>query len=179
MSPLSIIVIPFALILVGILLNSFYIVQDQPVFSLDEDPLHKLAAERQAHSRFFQLQRQRLLRRQKRVGHYGWLVLVVFIASAWFLYADAVKVTTQSKQVSAIQTYASSSDNETVLLLTLSDGSKARYVLKTSRLPRMQTANGTVRLNDSGENLQLVSLGTAVNVGNAPVPLGMALNISQ
>lgn len=179
MSPLSIIVIPFTLILVGIMLNGFHIVQDQPVFSLEEDPLHKLAAERQAHSRFFQLQRQRLLRRQKRVGQYGWLVLVVFIASSWMLYADAVKVTTQSKQVSAIQTFAGASDNEAVLSLTLSDGSKARYALKTFGLPRMQAADGAVRLTDSREIFQLVSLGTAVNIGNAPVPLGMALNISQ
>ncbi len=91
MSPLLIIVIPFTLILVGIMLNSFHIVHDQPVFSLEEDPAHKLAAERQAHSRFFQQQRQRALRRQKHVGQYGWLVLAVFITSSWFLYADAVR----------------------------------------------------------------------------------------
>lgn len=179
MSPLSIIVIPFTLILVGIMLNSFHIVHDQPAFSFEEDPAHKLAAERQAHSRFFQLQRQRLLRRQTRVGQFGWLVLAVFITSSWFLYSDAVNVTTQSKQVSAIQTFAGSNDNETVLSLTLIDGSNARYVLKPSVLQRMQVAKGAARSSDISENFQLVSLGTAVSVGNAPVPLGMALNISQ
>lgn len=168
MSPLLIIVIPFTLILVGIMLNSFHIVHDQPAFSLEEDSAHRLAAERQAHSRFFQLQHRRLLRRQKRVGQYGWLVLAVSITSSWFLYADAVKVTTQSKQVSAIQTFADSSGHQALLSLTLSDGSKAQYVLKTSELPRMQAAKGAVRSNDIGENFQWVGLGTAVNAGNAP-----------
>lgn len=179
MSPLLIIVIPFTLILVGIMLNSFHIVHDQPAFSLEEDPAHKLAAERQAHSRYFQLPRQRLLRRQTRVGQYGWLVLAVFITSSWFLYSDAVKVTAQSKQVSAIQTFAGSNGNETVLSLTLSDGSDARYVLKPSALQLVQAKKGAARSSDIGENFQLVGVGTAVSVGSAPVPLGMALNISQ
>jgi hypothetical protein len=178
-SPLAIIVIPFALILVGIVLNSFHIVHDQPAFSLENDPAFKLAAERQAHSRFFQLQRQRFLRRQTRVGQYGWLVLAVFITSSWFLYSDAVKVTAHSKQVSAIQTFAGSSENETVLSLTLSDGSNARYVLKTAEPRQMQAAKGAVRSSDIDKNFQLASVGTAVSVGSATVPLGMALNISQ
>ena len=63
--------------------------------------------------------------------------------------------------------------------LTLSDGSNARYVLKPSALQRMQAATGAARSSDIGKNFQLVSLGTAVSVGSAPVPLGMALNISH
>ena len=94
------------LIVIGILLNSFHIVHDQPAFSFEEDPTHKLAAERQANYHFFQLQRARLLKRQKRVGQYGWLVLAVFVGSSWFLYSDAVRTTTVSKQISAIQTFA-------------------------------------------------------------------------
>ena len=50
-----------ALIVIGILLNSFHIVHDQPAFSFEEDPTNKLAAERQANYHFFQLQRARLL----------------------------------------------------------------------------------------------------------------------
>ena len=51
MSPLFVIIIPLVSTLVGIMLNSFQIVHDQPAFSLDEDPANKLAAERRAECR--------------------------------------------------------------------------------------------------------------------------------
>jgi hypothetical protein len=54
------------------ILNNFQVVFDRPQYSLEEDPDKKLAAER----RFFDLQRVRFLKRQKKVGQYGWLVLV-------------------------------------------------------------------------------------------------------
>lgn len=65
MSPLLVIVIPLALTIIGIMLNSFHIVHDQPAFSFEEDPAHKLAAERQANYHFFQLQRARLFETPK------------------------------------------------------------------------------------------------------------------
>ena len=130
MSPLFVVGIPLALTILGIALNSFHIVHDQPQFSSDQDAADKLAAERQAHDRFFRLQRARMLQRQKRVGQYGWLVFAVFIASSWWLYSDAVKITAMSKQVSAMQTMAVANSKDTVLSLTLSDGSNVQYVVK-------------------------------------------------
>jgi len=50
-SPLFVIIIPLALTIIGIMLNSFHIVHDQPAFSLEEDPVDKLAAERRAECR--------------------------------------------------------------------------------------------------------------------------------
>ena len=167
-----------ALIIVGILLNGFHIVHDQPAFSFEEDPTHKLAAERQANYHFFQLQRSRLLNRQRRVGQYGWFVLAVFVASSWFLYSDAVKATTMSKQISTIQTFAVADSEEAVLSLTLSDGSNVKYVVKASK----PTAAQTGKRKHSAEilqNWQLASVGTAVNVGDAAVPLGIALKIAN
>ena len=179
MSPVLIIVIPLALTIIGIALNSFHIVHDQPAFSLEEDPANKLAAERRANYHFFHLQRVRLLKRQQRVGQYAWLVLAVFIASSWWLYVDAVKATTVSKQISAIQTLAVAGSKEAVLSLTLSDGSNVQYLVKT---PEPQTVNTTKTVEHSKETLQnwqLTSLGTAVNVGDATVPLGISLRISN
>jgi hypothetical protein len=60
-----------ALIVIGIALNSFHIVHDQPEFSFEEDPTNKMAAERQANCRYFFLQRARILKRQKRIGQYA------------------------------------------------------------------------------------------------------------
>ncbi len=179
MSPLLVIVIPLALTIIGIMLNSFHIVHDQPAFSFEEDPAHKLASERQANYHFFQLQRARLLKRQKRVGQYAWLVLAVFVASSWFLYSDAVRVTTMSKQISAIQTFAVADSKEAVLSLTLSDGSNIKYVVKASEPQAAHTAKRDEHSTEIMQNLQLASLGTAVNVGDVPVPLGIALRISN
>jgi len=169
-----------ALIIIGITLNSLHFVHDQPEFSLETDPTNKLAAERQANSRYFFLQRARILKRQKRIGQYGWLILAVFIASSWWLYGDAVKATTVSKQISAIQTLAvAGSSKDAVLSLTLSDGSNAQYLVKALE---PQTVNTTKKVENSKEtiqNWQLASLRTAVNVGDAKLPLGIALKISN
>jgi hypothetical protein len=99
-------------------LNNFQVVFDRPQYSLEEDPAKKLAAER----RFFDLQRVRFLKRQKRVGQYGWLVLVAFVAFSWWLYVDTVNKTTASKQITAIQTLPVVESEDMVLSLTLSDG---------------------------------------------------------
>jgi hypothetical protein len=156
-------------------LNGFHIVHDQPAFSFEDDPTRKLAAEREANYHYFQLQRERLLKRQKRVGQYGWLVLAVFVASSWFVYSDAVRATTVSKQISAIQTFAVADSKEAVLSLTLSDGSNVKYIVKAG-----EPAQSPKRDDHSAEilqNWQLASAGTAVNVGDGTVPLGIALRI--
>jgi len=90
-----------------------------------------------------------------------------------------VRATTVSKQISAIQTFAVAESKEAVLSLTLSDGSNVKYVVKasepyTAQLPK-QAAHSAEILQD----WQLASAGTAVNVGDAKVPLGIALRISN
>lgn len=178
MSSLWVIIIPVALIALGILLNSFHIVHDQPEFSSEEDPIHKLAAERQANYHFFKHQRARLLTRQKRVGRYGWLVLAVSVASSWFLYSDAVRTTTASKQISAIRTFAVADSEDAVLSVTLSDGSNVKYVVKSE--PSVdRTPKSDERSSEILQNWELASSGTAINLGAATVPLGIALRFAN
>jgi len=179
LSPLFVIVIPLALTVIGILLNSFHIVHDQPAFSLDADPVTKLAAERRANYHFFHLQRARHLKRQKRVGQYGWLILAVFSVSSWWLYSDTVKATTVSKQISAIQTLPVADSNEAVLALTLSDGSQIQYLIKA---PQLRNPNSTARTEQASESVykwELASLATALNVGDAKLPPGITLKMSN
>ena len=57
-------------------------------------------------------------------------MLGVFIACSWWLYVDAVKATTESKQISAIQTVGVADSDKAVLSLTLSDGSNVQYLVK-------------------------------------------------
>ena len=167
-----------ALIILGIVLNSFHIVHDQPAFSLEEDPTQKLAAERSANYHFFQHQRARLLKRQKRVGQYGCVVLMVVVASSWFLYFDAVRATTVSKQISAIQTFAAADSKDAILSLTLGDGSNVKYLVKAEPSVTHMPKNDEHPI-DTLANWQRASLGTAISVGAATVPLGIALRMAK
>lgn len=177
MNPLVVIAIPLALTVIGIVLNSLYIVHDQPHYSFDEDPASKLAAERHANYQFFHLQRQRILQRQKRVGRYAWLVLAVFIASSWFLYADAVKATTAAKQISSIKTFALAESNDAVLSLSLNDGSTTEY---HAPLPWRVGVSGKDELAQRDlRQRQWASLGFALNVGGENLPLGMAVKFTD
>ena len=178
MNPLLVIAIPMVLVMIGIALNSFYIVHDQPEYSLEADPIDKLAAERQANSQYFFLQRARILKRQKRVGQYGWLVLAVFIASASFLYSETVKVTTVSKQISAIRTFAADDRKGAVLSVTLGDGSNVQYFVKAEEV-QVKTPKTNELPKEMVQNWRLASLKTAVNVGDAKLPLGIALEIAN
>lgn len=174
-------------------LNNFQVVFERSENSLEEDPAKKLAAER----RFFDLQRVRFLKRQKRVGRYAGLVLVVFVASSWWLYLDTVNKTTASKQITAIQTLPVVESEDKVLSLTLSDGNNVQYLIKPPtltltlsdetntqyiKLPIAERPGVTGKEGPSNEAVQgwrLTSLGTAVSVGDVGVPLGIALNISK
>ena len=128
---------------------------------------------------FFNSRERDFSNAKRRVGQYGWLVLAVFVVSSWFLYSDAVRATTVSKQISAIQTFAVAESKEAVLSLTLSDGSNVKYVVKASEPYTAQLPKQAEHSAEILQDWQLASAGTAVNVGDAKVPLGIALRISH
>ncbi len=197
MNPLLVIAIPLVLMTIGMILNSFRLSFDQPASSPEQDPAKRLDAERQAYRKFFDLQRSRFLTRQKRVGQYSWLVLAVFVASFWWIYFDTVNKTTASKQIAAIQTLPVVESKDIVLSLTLSDGDNIQYLIKSPTLnlavsdgtntqyiksPQAGTSGATAKEGLSKEavqNWRLTSLGTAMSIGDAEMPLGIALNISK
>jgi hypothetical protein len=166
-----------ALIMIGIILNSLHIVHDQPQYSLETDPTHKLAAERHANYRFFHLQRARILKRQKRIGQYAWLVLGIFVASSWWLYQEAVKVTTASKQISSIRTVSAAGSDESVLSLLLNDGSTTEYLVKAPESGIKNALKLDERSKGSVPVLSVATLRTAIDVGDAMVPRGIVLNM--
>jgi hypothetical protein len=84
-----------------------------------------------------------------------------------------------SKQISAIQTFAAADSKEAVLSLTLSDGSKIQYLVKSPEPRNVNATREEEPLRESVQKWQLASLGSALNVGDAGVPLGIALRISN
>ena len=75
MNPLLIIAIPLGFVILGMILNSFDLGFDQPTSSPEQDPVKRLAMEKESYRQFFDRQRKRAVARQKRVGQYGWLLM--------------------------------------------------------------------------------------------------------
>jgi len=172
--------IPSVLVIVGMILNSLSLSFDQPASSPEQDPAKRMEAERQAYRKFFDLQRSRFLKRQKRVGQYGWLVLATFVASSLWLYLDTVNKTTASNQIAAIQTVPVVEGKDVVLSLTLSDGNNVKYLIKKSE--KTSTSGVAVKEGLAKEPVpswEVSRLGTALSIGEIQLPLGIALKISN
>jgi len=179
MNPLLVIAIPLVLVIVGMMLNSIGLSFDQPESSAEQDLAKRLAAERQAYRAFFDLQRTRLLKRQKRVGQYAWLVLAAFVASFWWMYFDTVNQTTASNQIAAIQTVPTTEGKEVVLSVTLRNGNNVKYLVKSAKADTSEAALKDGPSKEAVSSWELSRLGTALSIGNSALPLGIALKISD
>jgi hypothetical protein len=178
MNPLLLIAIPVVLVIIGMVLNSIGLSFDQPPSSAEQDPAKRLVAEREAYRQFFDRQRVGALKRQKRIGQYAWLVLVVIIGSFIWLYLDTVNKTTLLNRIATLQTMSTEAGKDLVLSVTLSDGSNTKYLVKLSDNNKLATG----KENISKEKIspwELEKLGTALSVGESPLPLGVALKISN
>ena len=182
MNPLFVIAIPLGLVILGMILNSFGLGFDQPASSPEQDPVKRLTAEKESYRRFFDLQRSRSIKRQKRVSQYGWLVMAAFIGAFIWLYQDTVTKTSLSSRIAALQTLAAEEGKQMVLSVTLSDGNNVKYLIKLPQADKLATAETAATDGASKEKVaswELERLGTALSIGDNPLPLGMALKISN
>jgi len=102
MNPLLVVAVPLALIVLGMVLNSIGLSFDQPASSPEQDAGKRLVAEREIYRQFFDRQRGRAIKRQKRVGQFGWLLMVATIGSFIWLYMDTVSKTSLSNQIASL-----------------------------------------------------------------------------
>jgi hypothetical protein len=180
MHPLVVIAVPLGLITLGMILNSIGLSFDQPPSSPEQDPAKKLAAERESFRRFFDRQRSRAMKRQKRFGQYAWLLLVATIGSFIWLYVDTVGKTTISTRIASIQTLGSREGNDLVLSLTLNDGNNVKYLVKLPQGDKTPVPNAKeAAVKETVSSWELEKLGTALSIGDNVLPLGVALKISN
>jgi hypothetical protein len=182
MNPLLIIAIPIGLVIVGMILNSLDLGYNQPPSSPEQDPVKRLNAERESFRQFFERQRSRASKRQKRIGQYGWLVMLTFIGAFIWLYADTVIKTGLSSRVAAIQTLATEDGKQMVLSMTLSDGNNIKYLIKLPQADKLQSVEIAAKDGISKEKVsswELEKLTTALSIGDNPLPLGVALKIAN
>ena len=179
MNPMFIVAIPILLVIVGMILNSMGLSFDQPPSSAEQDPAKKSAAEVNAYRRFFDVQRKQAVKRQARVGQYAWLLIAAIIGSSIWLYMYTVDKTTVAKEVGTLQTLPTEEGKETVLSITLKDGSNVKYLIKP---PTADVVEGVKKDGMSKEKVssyEMSQLGTAFNVGESPVSPGIAVKISK
>ena len=180
MNPLFIIAVPLGLVILGMILNSFDLGFNQPPSSAEQDPVKKLTAEKESYRKFFDLQRSRSTKRQKRVGQYAWLVMASFIGAFIWLYADTVSKTSLSSRIAGLQTLATEEGKQMVLSVTLSDGNNVKYLIKLPQADKLQAAAKEAPApSEKVSSWEIERLGTALSTGDNPLPLGVALKISQ
>jgi hypothetical protein len=119
------------------------------------------------------------LKRQKRTGQYAWLLMISFIGAFIWLYADTVNKAALSNRVAALQTLGSQEGNHMILSVTLADGSNVKYLVKLPQSDKAQQAIKEVVAKETISSWELEKLGTALSLGDNPMPLGVALKISN
>jgi len=178
MNPLLIIAVPLGLVILGMILNSWDLGFNQPPSSTEQDPVKKLTAEKESYRKFFDLQRSHSIKRQKRVGQYAWLVTASFVGAFIWLYADTVNKTSLSSRIAGLQTLATEEGKQMVLSVTLSDGNNVKYLIKLPQADKLQAAV-EVPAKEKVSSWEIEGLGTALSTGDNPLPLGVALKMTQ
>ena len=179
MNPLLIIAMPLGLVILGMVLNSTGLAYDQPPSSPEQDPIKKLTAEKESYRKFFDLQRARSLKRQKRVGQYAWLVMAAFIGAFVWLYNDTVNKTSLATRIAALQTLGTEEGKQMVLSVTLSDGNNVKYLIKLPQADKLATTAKETPSKERVSAWEMEKLGTALSIGDSALPLGIALKISN
>jgi hypothetical protein len=174
-----IVAIPLVLVIVGMILNSIGLSFDQPPSSAEQDPAKRAAAEKQDYRRFFDLQRSRAVKRQKRVGQYAWLLMVAIIGSFIWLYMYTVKKTTIETQVATLRTLGTEEGKEMVLSITLKDGSSVKYLIKSPQADALEAARKEGISKEKVSSYEMSQLGTALSVGESPLAVGVAVKIAN
>ena len=179
MHPMLVVAIPLVLVIIGMVYNSIGLSFDQPPSSPEQDPVKRLAAERESYRSFFDRQRTRSLKRQKRIGQYSWLVLIAFIGAYVWLYIDTVNKTKVSSQIATLQTLSTEEGKALVLSVTLSDGNNVKYLVKPDKPVKLEGAAPAGVSKEKVSTWELERLGTALSIGDSPMPLGVALKITN
>ena len=66
-----------------------------------------------------------------------------------------------------------------VLSVTLSDGNNAKYLIKLPQADKLEAAAKERVAREKNSTWELEKLGTALSIGDNPLPFGVALKISN
>jgi hypothetical protein len=178
MNPMLIVAIPLVVVIVGMVLNSIGLSFDQPPSSAEQDPAKRAATEAETFRRFFDTQRRGAIQRQKRIGQYCWLLLATIIGSFIWLYNYTVTKTIATTQTAVVQTMAIEDGKDMALMITLKDGSTAKYRIQSPTAEALAAATKDGMSRQKLSSYDMDQAGTILNMGENPLPLGIALKVS-
>jgi hypothetical protein len=105
--------------------------------------------------------------------------MAAFIGAFIWLYTDTVNKTSLSSRIAALQTLGTEEGKQMVLSVTLSDGNNVKYLVKLPQADKLETTAKEGMTIEKVSSWELERLGTALSIGNNPLPLGMAVKISH
>jgi hypothetical protein len=135
-----------------------------------------MAAERQTFREFFDLQRGRALKRQKRVGQFAWLLMIATVGSFIWLYTDTVNKTTLANRIAMLQTLGTEEGKQMVLSVTQLDGNNVKYLIKPDKTVDTVAAEAA---KEKVPSYEVQNLGTALLEGDSSLPRGITVKISN
>ena len=94
------------------------------------------------------------------------------------LYMDTMNKTILSSRIAGLQTLGTEEGKQMVLSVTLSDGNNVKYLIKLPQADKLEAAKEGVA-KERVSSWELEKLGTALSIGDNPLPLGVALKISN
>jgi hypothetical protein len=84
-----------------------------------------------------------------------------------------------SEPIAALQTMGTEEAKSMVLSVTLIDGNNVKYLIKLPTTEKLETAAKDGVSKEKVSSQELEKLGTALSTGDNPLPMGVALKISQ
>src|SRR4030095_1577519 len=82
-------------------------------------------------------------------------------------------------RIAGLQTLGTEEGKQMVLSVTLSDGNNVKYLIKLPQADKLHGATQEDVKIEKVSSWELERLGTALSTGDNPLPMGMALKISQ
>jgi hypothetical protein len=78
-----------------------------------------------------------------------------------------------------LQTLGTEEGKQMVLSVTLSDGNNVKYLIKLPQADKLEPAPKEGIAREKVSSWELEKLGTALSIGDNPLPFGVALKISN
>src|SRR5215471_1034438 len=100
-------------------------------------------------------------------------------SAEWFPGLDTVNKTSLSSRIAGLQTFGTEEGKQMVVSVTLSDGNNAKYLIKLPQADQLETAAKERVAREKISSWELEKLGTALSIGDNPLPFGVALKISN
>src|SRR5437867_12221664 len=90
-----------------------------------------------------------------------------------------MNTTAAATQSAALQTLTTEEGKETVLSVTMKDGSNVNYLIKSSKADTADAATKEGISKQKVSSYDMEQSGTILSIGESPLPLGVALKVSS